>query len=139
MFLVTEALEKTPLNVANRIGVKFQRKNPYMFYLLSSPNDSMATASKRKDCATQPANCRIHINKMKIKTNMLEYEKTVLEQYVSTYTNQFPDTFLFTFHQIQYHSYQIGDLFYQIQVLMTPFQTDLNSHSDKKRHAWVKF
>ena len=71
MFLVTEALDKTPLNSANKIGFTFQR-NPNMFYLLSSPNDSTATAPKPKECAAQAASCRIHINEMKVKTRMLE-------------------------------------------------------------------
>ena len=114
-FPITEALDKTPLNSANRIGFTFQR-NPNTFYLLSAPDNAAATAPHPKDCATKAVDCKIRINELKIKTRMLEYDKTVLEQYVNSYTDQFPDTYLFTFHQVHYHSYQSGDLFYQIQV-----------------------
>ena len=111
-FPITEALDKTPLNSANRIGFTFQR-NPNTFYQLSAPENASADP---KDCATKAVDCKIRINELKIKTRMLEYDKPVLERYVNTYTDQFPDTYLFTFHQIHYHSYQSGDLFYQIQV-----------------------
>ena len=114
-FPITESLDKTPLNSANRIGFTFQR-NPNTFYLLSAPNNASATDPHPKDCATKAADCKIRINELKIKTRMLEYDKPVLERYVNTYTDQFPDTYLFTFHQIHYHSYQSGDLFYNIQV-----------------------
>ena len=114
-FPITESLDKTPLNSANRIGFTFQR-NPNTFYLLSAPNNAGATDPHPKDCATKAADSKIRINELKIKTRMLEYNKPILETYVNTYTDQFPDTYLFTFHQIHYHSYQSGDLFYQIQV-----------------------
>ena len=130
MFPVTEALDQTPLNSANQIGFTFQR-NPNTFYLLSGPNDSSATSPKPKDCATKAADCKIRINEIKIKTRMLEYEKPILEQYVNTYTDQFPDTYLFTFHQVQYHLYQSGDLFYQIQV---PTDTVLDRLAFASRH-----
>ena len=70
----------------------------------------------QKDIATKAADCKIRINKFEIKTTMLEYERTVLEKYVNTYTDQLPDTYLFTYHQIQYHTYQPGNLYYQINV-----------------------
>ena len=96
-FPITESLDKTPLNSANRIGFTFQR-NPNTFYLLSAPDNASADP---KDCATKAVDCKIRINELKIKTRMLEYDKPVLEKYVNTYTDQFPDTYLFTFHQIQ--------------------------------------
>ena len=100
-FPITEALDQTPLNLANRIGFTFQR-NPNTFYLLSAPDNGSATDPHQKDCATKAADCKIRINELKIKTRMLEY----VEQYVNTYTDQFPDAYLFTFHQVHYHSYQ---------------------------------
>ena len=77
-FPITEALDKTPLNSANRIGFTFQR-NPNTFYLLSAPDNAAATAPHPKDCATKAADCKIRINELKIKTRMLEYDKPVLE------------------------------------------------------------
>ena len=47
---------------------------------------------------------------------MLEYEKSVLEKYVNTYTDQLPDTYLFMYHQIQYHTFQPNNLYYEIAV-----------------------
>ena len=76
LFPVTETLDRTPLNSANRIGFAVQQ-NPNTFYLLSCPNDSMAIAPKPKDCATQAANCHIRINEMKIKTKIVEFEKHI--------------------------------------------------------------
>ena len=82
-FPITEALDQTPHNPANRIGFTFQR-NPNMFYLLSAPDNAGVTAPHPKDCAAKAADCKIRINELKIKTQMLEYEKPVLEQYVNT-------------------------------------------------------
>ena len=114
-FPITQSLDRAPLNSANRLTFQFQR-NPNTYYLLSGPNNTSATAPMQKDIATKAADCKIRINKFEIKTTMLEYERTVLEKYVNTYTDQLPDTYLFTYHQIQYHTYQPGNLYYQINV-----------------------
>ena len=108
-------LDKAPLNSVNRLTFQFQR-NPNTLYLLSGPNNTSATAPMKKDIATKAADCKIHINKFEIKATMLECERPVLERYVNTYTDQMPDTYLFTYHQIQYHTYQPGNLYYQIAV-----------------------
>ena len=78
LFPVTESLDKSPLNSANRIGFTFQR-NPNTFYLLTGPNNAAAVAPMPKDLATKAANCKIRINEISIKTRMLEYEEPVLE------------------------------------------------------------
>ena len=103
------------MNSANRLTFQFQR-NPNTFYLLSGPNQGGAVAPMPQDLATRAADCKIRINKFEIKTTMLEYERNVLEKYVNTYTDQLPDTYLFTYHQIQYHTFQPGNLYYQINV-----------------------
>ena len=114
-FPITQSLDRAPLNSANRLTFQFQR-NPNTFYLLSGPNQGGAVAPMPQDLATRAADCKIRINKFEIKTTMLEYERPVLEKYVNTYTDQLPDTYLFTYHQIQYHTYQPGNLYYQINV-----------------------
>ena len=62
-FPITEALDQTPLNSANRVGFTFQR-NPNTFYLLSTPDDGSATSPHPKDCATKAADCKIRINEL---------------------------------------------------------------------------
>ena len=114
-FPVTQSVDRAPLNSANRLTFQFQR-NPNTYYLFSGPNNSSATAPMKTDIATKAADCKIRINKMEIKATLLEYERPVLEKYVNTYTDQMPDTYLFTYHQIQYHTYQPGNLYYQIAV-----------------------
>ena len=114
-FPITQSLDRAPLNSANRLTFQFQR-NPNTYYLLSGPNDATATAPMKTDIATKAADCKIRINKLEIKATMLEYERPVLEKYVNTYSDQMPDTYLFTYHQIQYHTYQPGNLYYQIAV-----------------------
>ena len=114
-FPITQLLDKAPLNSAIRLTFQFQRSpNPY--YLLSGPNNALATAPMKTDIATKAADCKTRINKSEIKTTMLEYERPVLEKYVNTYTDQLPDTYLFTYHQSQYHTCQPGNLYYQIAV-----------------------
>ena len=112
---ITQSLDRAPLNSANRLTCQFQR-NPNTYYLLSGPNNAAATAPMKTDIATKAADCKIRINKLEIKATMLEYERPILEKYVNTYTDKMPDTYLFTYHQIQYHTYQPGNLYYQIAV-----------------------
>ena len=122
-FPITQSLDRAPLTSANRLTFQFQR-NPNTYYLLSGPNNAGATAPMKTDIGTKAADCKIRINKFEIKTTMLEYERPVLEKYVNTYTDQLPDTYLFTYHQIQYHTYQPGNLYYQIAVPSDQSPTD---------------
>ena len=84
-FPITQSLDRAPLNSANRLTFQFQR-NPNTYYLLSGPNQGGAVAPMPQDLATRAADCKLRINKFEIKTTMLEYERTVLEKYVNTYT-----------------------------------------------------
>ena len=113
-FPITDSFDKTPLNCANRVGFSFARHSN-SFYLLSGP-DNTTVPGLDKDIATKAADCKIRINKLQLRTHLLEFEPTVLENYVNTFTNVQPDAYQFPYHQIQSHTYQNNNQFYTFQV-----------------------
>ena len=113
-FPITDAFDKTPLNCSNRIGFSFAR-HANTFYLLSGPDNTTVTGLD-KDIATVAADCKIRINKLQLRARLVEYDSTVLENYVNTFTNVQPDAYQFPYHQIQSHSYQNNNRFYTFQV-----------------------
>ena len=112
-FPITEALEKSPLNSAHKLGLTFTR-HANTFYLLSGPDGQVAPLAA--DIATVAANCKIRINKLELRTRLVEYETSVLENYVNTFTNVQPDAYQFPYHQIEPHTYQANQRFYRFNV-----------------------
>ena len=112
-FPITEAFEKSPLNSAHKLGLTFTR-HANTFYLLSGPDGQVAPLAA--DIATVAANCKIRINKLELRTRLVEYETSVLENYVNTFTNVQPDAYQFPYHQIEPHTYQANQRFYRFNV-----------------------
>ena len=112
-FPVSEAFDKAPINSAHRIGFTFTR-HANTFYLLSGPDGEAAPLAA--DIGTVAANCKIRINKLELRTHLLEYETPVLESYVNTFTNVLPDAYQFPYHQIDSQTYQANQRFYRFSV-----------------------
>ena len=68
------------------------------------------------DIATKAADCKIRINKLQLRTRLVEYDSTVLENYVNTFTAVQPDAYQFPYHQILSHTYQANNRFYTFQI-----------------------
>ena len=113
-FPITESFEKSPLNSAHRIGFTFTR-HANTFYLLSGPDGQAAPLAA--DIATTAANCKIRINKLELRTRLLEYDTSVLENYVNTFTNVQPDAYQFPYHQIESQTYQANQRSYKFNVI----------------------
>ena len=113
-FPISESFDKSPLNSADRLGFTFTR-HANTYYLLSGPNGQAAPLEN--DIATQAASCKIRINKLMLRTRLIEYETSVLENYVNTFTNVQPDAYQFPYHQVEAHTYQANQRSYRFLVV----------------------
>ena len=112
-FPITEAFDKAPLNSAHKLGFTFTR-HANTFYLLSGPDGEVAPLEN--NIATIAANCKSRINKLELRTRLMEYGTSVLENYVNTFTNVQPDAYQFPYHQIEPHTYQANQRIYKFNV-----------------------
>ncbi len=86
-------------NQTNKYELTFERSDP-AFYLLGK-NDATVT-----DVETVIQKCDIRITDFKIKVTSLEISKENMAKYVQTYTEDNPDTYLFTHHAMMNFSIQ---------------------------------
>ena len=110
---ITQSLHNAPMNFGNRLSITFQR-HPNTFYLLSGPDGLAAPFSTT--LATEAKDCRLRISKMQVNLRTLQYNRMLTHQYIQSYTDVMPDTYIFPFHKIQEYSYQPGDLEYVISL-----------------------